>query len=99
MPIIRENSTSATNAEISAFFRMNEIAGARVAGVESGANVVTLESDFFDFGPAEQAGRKEDQHDDQDREGGDILVFDGEIRRPHRLDKADCAPPARRAGQ
>src|ERR1700761_8976560 len=99
MPIISENSTSATKAEISAFFRMKGIAGSRAAGCESGADIVTPESDFFDFRPAEQAGRKEDQHHDQDREGGDVLVLDREISRPERLDQADQEPAQHRSGQ
>jgi hypothetical protein len=32
-------------------------------------------SDFFDFRTAEKAGRKENENDDEDREGGDVLVF------------------------
>src|ERR1700685_4569965 len=99
MPIISENSTSATRAEISAFFRMKGIAEARVAGCESGANVVTWESDFFDFRPAEQAGRKEDQHHDQDGERRDILVLDREIRRPECLDQPDQKSAQHGAGQ
>src|ERR1041384_7630067 len=100
MPIISENSTSATKAEIRAFFRMKGIPEAREAGCESGvADIVTRESDFFDFRPAEQAGRKEDQHDDQDRESGDILVLDRAIGRPERLDQADQKPAQHSAGQ
>ncbi len=56
-------------------------------------------SDFFDFGPAEQAGRKEDQHDDQDRERGDVLVFDREVGRPQRLDQSDGEAAEHCAGQ
>src|ERR1700760_2171302 len=99
MPIISENSTSATKAEISAFFRMKGIPAARAAGWGSGADIVTRDSDFFDFGPAEQAGRKEDQHDDQNRERGDVLVLDRKIGRPDRLDQADQKPAQHRAGQ
>src|SRR5690349_12675796 len=98
MPIISENSTSATKADISAFFRMKGIPEAGAAGVESGADVDTR-SDFFDFGPAEQAGRKEDQHHDEDRERSDVLVLDREIGRPECLDQADQETAQHGAGQ
>src|SRR5918994_6629204 len=52
-------------------------------------DIALIRSDLFDFWPAEDAGRQEDQHDGQDRKGCDILVVDGEIRRPHALDEAD----------
>ena len=48
-----------------------------------------MRSDLFDFWPAEDAGRQEDQNDGQDRKGGDILVVDREIGRPHAFDEAD----------
>src|SRR3546814_15294494 len=46
-------------------------------------------SHLLDFGAAEQARGAEDQNDDQNREDGDILVFDAEIGRPEGLDQAD----------
>src|SRR3569833_1554870 len=55
--------------------------------------------DFFDFGPAKQAGRKEDQHYDQDGECSDVLVFDREISRPERLDQTDRKSAQHRARQ
>src|ERR1051325_8770216 len=78
MPIISENSNSATSAEITACFRIKAMPGSRDGRSE--ASAVTA-SDFFDFRPAEQSGRKEDQHNDQNRERCDILVLDGKIRR------------------
>ena len=44
-------------------------------------------------------GRQENEHDDEDREGGDILVLDREIGRPHRLDETDEDAAEHRAGQ
>src|ERR1700704_2653260 len=91
MPIINENSTNATSALIRAFLKMKAMPGAIEVCVKvvRGAFTKGRPSDFFDFGPAEQAGRKEDQHDDQDRERGDVLVFDREVGRPQRLDQPD----------
>src|SRR4029077_15008386 len=97
MPTISEKSTSATNALISAFLKMNATPGRRDTCVNSDVDDVTL--DFFDFGAAEQAGRKEDQHHDQDRERGDVLVFDGEIGRPEGFDQTDQETAEHRTGQ
>src|ERR1700757_312513 len=100
MPIISENSTSATAALISAFFRMKAMPGAEAIGLCSGAVTLTQAAlDFFDFRPAEQAGRKEDEDDDKNGKRGDVLVFDREIGRPQRLDQADGKSPQHRAGQ
>src|ERR1700674_1363649 len=49
--------------------------------------------------PAEDAGRKEDQDHDQDRERRDVLVLDGKIRRPQGLDQADQQSAKHGAGQ
>src|SRR6267154_1876269 len=100
MPSISENSTSATSALITAFLKMKAAPGAREACMgEAGFALTRSPSDFFDFGPTEQASRKEDQHDDQDRERRHILVFDRKIRRPQRLDQTDGEPPQHRARQ
>ena len=56
-------------------------------------------SDLLDLGPAEQARRHEDQDDGEDREGGDVLVLDGEIGRPEGLDQPDDEPAENRAGE
>src|SRR5471030_758928 len=48
-----------------------------------------LISHLLDVRPAEQALRQENQCDGEHGEGGDILVVDGEICRPHGLDQAD----------
>src|SRR5215218_10228482 len=98
-PIISENSTSATSALIRAFLKMKAAPGAREVSLEAVVAFTRGPSDFFDFGQAEQAGRKEDQHYDQDRERRDVLVLDREIGRPERLDQSDCKPAQHRAGQ
>src|SRR6266568_7951224 len=87
-PTMSENSTSATAALIAAFFRMNPGLSTEEGGCGLDVDAFTR-LHFFDFGPAQQAGRKEDQDDDQDREGCDILVFDREISRPQGFDEAD----------
>src|ERR1019366_472162 len=46
-------------------------------------------SHLLDIRPAEQALRQEDQGDGEHGEGGDVLVVDGKIGRPHGLDQAD----------
>src|ERR1044072_127417 len=96
MPIISENSTSATSAEMQAFFRMKAMPGAREACSDA---IAATALDFFDFRPAEQPGRKEDQHDDQNRKRRDVLVFDGEIRGPESLDQPDQQSAEHRARQ
>src|ERR671931_528705 len=53
--------------------------------------------DLFHFRTSEDAGRQEDQNDGKDREGGDVLVIDREISRPHRFDDADQEPSHDRA--
>src|SRR6185437_5716212 len=90
MPTISENRISATHALMTDFFRMKTMAASRAAVccLEAGA-ATSGPSDFFDFGPAEQAGRHEDQHDNEDREGGDVLVLDRKIGRPEGLDQSD----------
>src|SRR5215218_2492214 len=88
-PIISENSTSATSALIRAFLKMKAAPGAREISLEAVVAFTRGPSDFFDFGPAEQAGRKEDQHHDQDRERRNILVLDREISRPQGFDQTD----------
>ena len=58
MPIISENSTSATSADINAFFRMKAMPGTRDAWAVGGERCHAAPSNFFDFRPA-QAGRSE----------------------------------------
>src|SRR5947207_2909702 len=100
MPIISENSTSATSALITAFFRMKAGPEARAAGEWVGWDALTPRSlHFFNFRPAEQTGRKENQDHDQDRERGDVFVLDRAIGRPHRLDQPDRKPSEHGAGQ
>ena len=52
-------------------------------------------SDLLDLGPAENAGRQEDQHHDQDRERRDVLVFDSRSR-PTRTSRSvrSASPPS-----
>src|SRR5205085_10091680 len=97
---ISENSTRAKAALISARFRMKGMPGAERAGLRSGADTLTRAAlDFFDFGPAEQAGRKEDEDDDENGKCRDVLVLDREIGRPQRLDQPDRQPAQHRARQ
>src|ERR1700694_2061135 len=46
-------------------------------------------SDLLDVRPAEQALRQEDQSDGQHGEGGDVLVVEGKVGRPERVDQGD----------
>src|SRR5215217_8049699 len=60
---------------------------------------IAVPLNLFDFGPAEDARRHEDQHDGENREGGHILVFNREVSGPQRLDQADDEPAEHGAGQ
>src|SRR5579871_2826882 len=74
--------------------------GAERAWLGLGADTFTLARlDFFDFRSAEQAGRKEDENDDQDGERGNVLVLDREIGGPERLDQADRQSAEHGAGE
>src|SRR5579872_1483011 len=55
--------------------------------------------DLLDIRPAEQALRQEDERDRQNGKGRHVLVVDGKIRRPQRLDQADDKPADHRPGQ
>src|SRR5579883_1927465 len=83
-PIARRRTTKAVSP-----------ASLRTAGAWSGltgmslAVTAVMASYLLDIGPAQQSGRAEDQHEDEDREGGHVLVFHGEIAGPHRFDQAD----------
>src|ERR1043165_4651542 len=65
----------------------------------SEAPVCACMSDFLDVRATEQPLRQEDERDREHREGGDILVVDREISRPHGLDQPDQQPADHRAGQ
>src|ERR1700712_3826915 len=54
---------------------------------------------LLDFRTAENAGRLEDQHESKDGECRNVLVRDGEICRPERLDQADHQPAENSARQ
>src|SRR5690606_9996299 len=100
MPIMSENSTSASSALTTAFLMMDATPRSRVAVCWLRAGAATSgPSDFFDFGTAKQAGRHEDQHDDQDRESCDILILDRKVSRPERLDQSDREASEHRARQ
>src|SRR5262245_1425786 len=63
-------------------------------GFDGGASAATFfirasRLDLFDFRAAQNALRQEDQRDGEDREGGNVLVVDGEIGRPQSLDEPD----------
>src|SRR5436190_11009216 len=85
-PTISENRPKATSAASVASFSAPASESFWVA-----AWLLTAgpRSHLLDFRTAEDAGRQEDQYHDQDREGGDVLVFDREVGRPERLDQAD----------
>src|ERR1700681_1809105 len=55
----------------------------------AGGDASTVISHLLHVRPAENALRQEDHGDRQNREGGDVLVVGGKIRRPHGLDEAD----------
>src|SRR6478735_1786011 len=74
------------------------VAFAAGAAVRAGALIV-LSLDLLDFRPPEDAGRHEDQHDGENREGRDVLVLDREVSRPEDLDQADDEPAEHRAGK
>src|SRR3984893_7842726 len=56
-------------------------------------------SDLLDIRPAEQTLRQEDQCDHQHGKSRDVLVVDGKVSRPERLDQADQQAADHRAGQ
>src|SRR5215831_17719728 len=49
-------------------------------------------SDLHDLRFAEQARRAEDQHEYEDGEDGDVLVFAGEVAGPEHFDQPDHQP-------
>src|SRR4051794_17946106 len=61
--------------------------------------VATLMSYLLDFGPPQQTLRQEDQRDGEDGKGGDVLVVDREVGRPHGFDQADQQASNHGAGQ
>jgi len=62
MPIISENSTSATQGADQGFLKINATSGAREASLVR-RRVLSRRgsSNFFNFGPAQQAGGEENQ--------------------------------------
>src|SRR5579863_1953553 len=88
MPIISTKSPNATSAAMAASFSAAGTSAA-VSGSPSRGTPSLPPSNFFDFGPAEQAGWQEDQDDNENGEGGDVLIFDGKVSRPHRFDQPD----------
>src|SRR5674536_261436 len=56
-------------------------------------------SHLLDIRPAEQALRQEDQCDGEHGKGGDVLVVDGKIGRPHGLYQANQDAADQRARQ
>src|ERR1700694_4963177 len=93
MPTRSENNPNAVAAAMTAFLS---------AALRSSAGLtrmVRLPSDFLDFRTAQDAGRQEDQHDDENRERGNVLVLDREISGPESLDEPDEDPPPHGAGQ
>src|SRR5690348_16993546 len=74
-------------------------ASRNAAATGFGAFMTSGMSDLLDVRTAEQALRQEDQRDRKHREGGDVLVVEREVGRPHRLDQADEDAADHRAGQ
>src|SRR3954447_18475007 len=97
------NVTSAARPASLSAAMMSGPAVRDAAGVATGVMVrgasMAVPLNLFDFGPAEDARRHEDQHDGEDREGGHVLVFDREIGRPQRLDEPNDDPAEHGAGQ
>src|SRR5215469_13233642 len=83
-PISGRNSPKASSA-VQAASRSARATSMRVFGA-------ALMSDLLDVRAPEQALRQEDQRDNQNAERRHVLVVDGKIRRPHRLDKPDEEP-------
>src|SRR5690606_25073835 len=52
-------------------------------------SMTAIRLDLLDVGSSEQPGRPEDQDEHEHRECRDILVLDGKVPRPERLDEAD----------
>src|SRR6185369_13402753 len=75
-PISGRNSPKASSPDTPA---------SRRARRKSTRRIPAAISHLLDVGAAEQALREEDERDGQHREGGDILVIDGEVSRPHGL--------------
>src|SRR5262249_53350743 len=66
---------------------------------EAGGGASSAISHLLHIRSAEDALRHEDHGDGENGEGGDILVVDGEIRRPHGLDEPDQQAADDRARQ
>src|SRR5712691_3423474 len=90
-PISGRNSPNATRVQNPASLN----ARAMLLSADGGATELHL----LHIRAAEQALGQEDQRDGEDREGGDVLVVDGKIGRPHGFDEADQEAADHGAGQ
>src|SRR5437867_1058779 len=85
MPTMRKVSARVTSAApIDCFRRVGMTSGFARASARA-----TIDSDLLHLGATEQSGWPENQHQDQDRECRDVLVFDAEISGPERLYQTD----------
>src|SRR5215813_13047935 len=87
MPTSSEKIPNATRAASAACFSTPAKSRCRVLPSCVTRNPFSL--DLLNFGTAENTCRQEDQHNHQDRECGNVLVFDGKISRPERLNQSD----------
>src|SRR5262245_24975084 len=87
MPSKGSASTATTPAAIAA-----SRSESRIARESGGVRI----SDFFQRRTAEQAGRFQDQHQDQGAEYRDIAIRAAEISGPQRFDDADQQPAEHR---
>src|SRR2546421_439187 len=101
--VLKPTSGSSSAKEISAVNTASFSARATFGPVAERGRAVsgaaTAMSHLLHFRPAEQALRQEDQRDGEDRERGDVLVVDREIRRPHGFDQSDEEAADHRAGE
>src|SRR5262249_8641003 len=87
MPTSSEKSPNAISAASAACFSAPAKSRCRVLPSCVTRNPFAL--DLFYFGTAKNSCRQEDQHDHQDRECRNVLVFDEKIGRPERLNQTD----------
>src|SRR5262245_57059144 len=83
-PISGRNSPNAISA-VTAVSRSARTMSTRATGADASGAI----SHLLHVGPAEDALRQEDHGDGENGEGGDVLVVDGEVRRPQGLDETD----------
>src|SRR4249919_4107541 len=78
MPTSSENNPNATSAASAACLNAPAKSRCRVL-LPSCVTRIPVALDLLNFGTAENSGGQDDQHDHQDRERGNVLIFDGKI--------------------